>query len=73
LRRREQRLGGARPSRPDSPLLTVFADADGRYSVCGIPPNWQVAFDVGQSGYVGRYDWHEFTGDATVDVELQRH
>ena len=58
---------------PDSPLLTVFADADGRYSVCGIPPNWQVAFDVGQSGYVGRYDWHEFTGDATVDVELQRH
>jgi hypothetical protein len=58
---------------PDAPFLTFYTGADGRYTMCGIPPNWQISFDVGKTGYDGSYAWHTFTGDMTLDIELRRH
>jgi hypothetical protein len=58
---------------PDAPFLTIHTGGDGRYTLCGIPANWQISFDVGKTGYDGSYAWHTFTGDTTVDIELRRH
>lgn len=56
----------------DSPFFTVFTDAGGRYSMCGIPANWPIAFDAGKSGYDGSRVWHHFGAETTVDIELLR-
>ena len=59
---------------PDSPFLTVFTDADGRYAACGIPPNWPIGFDTGKTGYevAANTVWHYFRADTTLDIELRR-
>jgi hypothetical protein len=59
---------------PDSPFLTVFTDAEGRYAACGIPPNWPIGFDTGKTGYefAGQTVWHYFRADTTLDIEMRR-
>jgi hypothetical protein len=57
---------------PDSPFFTVFSDAEGRYTACGIPANWPMAFWTGKPGYVDSYVWHRFIADSAVDIELKR-
>lgn len=58
----------------DAPFLYVYADAEGRYTACGIPANRRIAFWplVWHQGYDDPYDWHEFSGDTTFDIELHR-
>jgi len=59
---------------PDLPFLTVQADANGHYTACGLPANWQVLFDGGSEIYaaVSGAGWHTFTSDTTVDIEMKR-
>jgi hypothetical protein len=57
---------------PDAPFLDVVTDADGRYTICGIPRSWPIAFWVGKSGYSDSYTWRSFGADGTLDIELQR-
>lgn len=56
----------------DSLFITVNADRNGRYSICGIPPNAQIAFWTIKTGYTDTYVWHEFTADMPLDIELTR-
>lgn len=57
---------------PDSPFASFVTGSDGRYTMCGIPPNTMLAFGVWKEGYDDPYDWHIFGGDSTVDIELKR-
>jgi hypothetical protein len=56
----------------DSPFVAFVTGSDGRYTMCGIPPNTLLAFGVWKEGYDDPYDWHTFGGDGTVDIELRR-
>lgn len=56
----------------DSALVEVLSGADGRYSVCGIPRNWLIAFGVSKPGYIDPIAGHQFSGDSTLDIELKR-
>ncbi len=57
----------------DSTLFgAVFAGADGRYSLCGIPRAWPIEFLAGKPGYDGTATWQRFDADSTFDVELKR-
>ena len=56
----------------DSPFVSFDTGSDGRYTMCGIPPNTLVAFGVWKEGYDDPYDWHTFGGDSTVDIEMKR-
>jgi len=56
----------------DSLFITVTADRNGRYSLCGIPASAQIAFWTIKTGYNDTYVWHEFTADTSVDIELTR-
>jgi hypothetical protein len=57
---------------PDSPFMTFSADKNGRFSACGIPANTPIAFWTFKTGYSQPYDWHQFSKDSTVDIELTR-
>jgi hypothetical protein len=57
---------------PDAPFYSVVSDADGRYTACGIPAGWPIAFWTGKPGYDDSYVWHQFNADSTVDIELTR-
>jgi hypothetical protein len=57
---------------PDSPFFDVLSDAHGRYTACGIPANWPIAFSTGKAGYADTYAWHQFTTDTALDIELKR-
>jgi hypothetical protein len=59
---------------PDAPFLYVFTDANGHYTACGIPPEWPIAFWplVWHQGYYDPYEWHRFSTDTTLDIELKR-
>lgn len=50
----------------------VEADGDGRYAVCGIPPNWQMGTAAWQDGYDEAYSYRYFNADTTLDFELKR-
>ena len=56
----------------DGPFLEVYADADGRYVACGIPANRPMAVSAWQEGFNNPYVWHQFSADATLDLELKR-
>ena len=57
---------------PDSPFMTFNADKNGHFTACGIPANTQIAFWTFKTGYNNPYDWHQFSRDSTVDIELTR-
>jgi hypothetical protein len=57
---------------PDSPFMTFTADKNGRFSACGIPANTAIAFWTFKTGYNDPYDWHQFSKDSTIDIELTR-
>jgi hypothetical protein len=52
----------------------IFADADGRYTICGIPAGWTLGFHAGkpESGYAYVYKEAVFHANATFDVEVKR-
>jgi hypothetical protein len=58
----------------DMPFLSVYADANGNYTACGIPANRPIAFwpFVWHQGFEDPYVWHQFSGDTTIDIELKR-
>lgn len=58
----------------DSPLFGgLFTDADGRYSLCGIPRGWLIEFLAGKPGrYTDVAIWRGFDANTTFDVELKR-
>jgi hypothetical protein len=57
---------------PDGPFFELYADADGRFSACGIPANRPIAVSAWQQGFDGPYAWHQFAADTTLDLELKR-
>lgn len=68
-------IGGALvyfESHSDASFLEVYADADGRYTACGIPANRPIAISPWQEGFDNPYAWHQFSADATLDLELKR-
>jgi hypothetical protein len=56
----------------DGPFFEVNADADGRFTACGIPANRPIAVSAWQQGFDGPYAWHQFAADTTLDLELKR-
>ena len=56
----------------ESPYFAVRADGNGRYAVCGIPPNWQMGVGAWQDGYWEAYAYRYFQRDTTFDIELKR-
>ena len=63
----------------DGYFHTVVADENGKYVACGIPANRPIAFEGAinlAAGYNGEYEtdytWHQFSSDATLDIELKR-
>ena len=57
---------------PDMPFIQVDADNDGRFSLCGIPANSNIAFGAWHLAYEESYKWHQFSTDRTLDIELER-
>ena len=57
---------------PDAPFLTVVADANGRYTACGIPPDRPISFATWHEAYMDTYNWHRFHADTTLDIEIRR-
>jgi hypothetical protein len=50
-------------------FLEVDADADGNYLACGLPANWPIRFISGFEDYQA---WHQFSADATLDIERRQ-
>jgi hypothetical protein len=50
-------------------FLEVDADANGYYLACGLPANWPIRFTSGFEDYQA---WHQFTADATLDIERRQ-
>jgi hypothetical protein len=50
-------------------FLEVDADANGNYLTCGLPANWPIRFT---SGYEDYQKWHQFSADATLDIERRQ-
>jgi hypothetical protein len=57
---------------PDMPFVQVDAGKDGRFSLCGIPPNSRIAFGAWHAAYEENYRWHQFNADTNLDIELER-
>jgi hypothetical protein len=53
-------------------LLEVRPDKNGRYTACGLPAHWPIAFWTGATGYLDTFVWHRFGTDGTLDIELKR-
>lgn len=56
----------------ESTLFQVEADADGRFSACGIPHGWPLMMGAGQEGYITFYERKSFISHTTIDIELKR-
>lgn len=56
----------------DGPFFQVYADADGRFSACGIPANRPLLVEAWQQGFDGPSAWRQFAADTTLDFELTR-
>ena len=50
-------------------FLEVDADANGNYLACGLPANWPIRFTSGFEDYQA---WHQFSADATLDIERKQ-
>ena len=50
-------------------FLEVDADANGNYLACGLPANWPIRFTSGFEDYQA---WHQFSADATLDIERRQ-
>ena len=50
-------------------FLEVDADANGNYLACGLPANWPIRF---VSGFEDYQAWHQFSADATLDIERRQ-
>lgn len=50
-------------------FLEVDADANGNYVTCGLPANWPIRFSSGFEDYQA---WHQFSADATLDIERRQ-
>jgi hypothetical protein len=50
-------------------FLEVHADASGNYLACGLPANWPILFI---SGFEDYQKWHQFSADATLDIERRQ-
>jgi hypothetical protein len=53
----------------------IFADADGRYAICGIPAGWKLTFVAGlpESGFEYVDQEAVFHGSGTFDLEVKRN
>ena len=56
----------------DGPFITFYADANGRYTACGIPANWPIGYEIYRTGYSGAFAWRQFSGDGVFDIELKK-
>jgi hypothetical protein len=52
-----------------APFLEIDADADGNYLACGLPANWPILFVSGFEDYEAV---HQFSADATLDIERRQ-
>jgi hypothetical protein len=50
-------------------FLEVDADANGNYLACGLPANWPIRLT---SGFEDYQRWHQFSADATLDIERRQ-
>lgn len=50
-------------------FLEVDTDANGNYVACGLPANWPILFISGFEDYRA---WHQFNGDAMLDIERRQ-
>jgi hypothetical protein len=50
-------------------FLEVDADANGNYLACGLPVDRPILFGSGFEDYVA---WHQFSSDATLDIERKQ-
>ena len=50
-------------------FLEVDADANGNYLACGLPANWPILFISGFEDYQA---WHQFSADASLDIERKQ-
>jgi hypothetical protein len=50
-------------------FLEVDTDANGNYLACGLPANWPIRFISGFEDYQA---WHQFSADATLDIERRQ-
>lgn len=50
-------------------FLEVDADANGNFLACGLPANWPIQF---VSGFEDYQAWHQFSADATLDIERKQ-
>jgi hypothetical protein len=50
-------------------FLEVDADVNGNYLACGLPANWPILF---VSGFEDYQAWHQFSADATLDIERRQ-
>jgi hypothetical protein len=59
---------------PDVPFLgALYADNQGRYSLCGIPSGWPMIVGAGLTGYESVTIARGFTTNSMLDIELRRH
>jgi hypothetical protein len=50
-------------------FLEVDADVNGNYLACGLPADWPIRFT---SGFADYQAWHQFSADATLDIERRQ-
>jgi hypothetical protein len=65
----ELSLDGSAQTTSTAFFLEVDGDANGNYVACGLPANWPIRFTSGFEDYQA---WHQFSADATLDIERRQ-